>query len=379
MPELSAIASTNARPGEARRASRLKTLDFLRGLAILGVVAIHAAQNFPSHVKGLDFLFLNGWVGVQIFFFVSAFTMCHMWRQREGEARPILNFYIRRVLRIAPPFWIAIPVYLAFEGFGPSFFAPHGVGPWQITLTALFLHGLWPDAINSVVPGGWSIAVEMTFYAAFPFLILAFGADRFAYLRLAIAVFLVNALLLKSALSHAFLAGAFAGCADLVEFFAHNDFPTQAPIFLVGCFLFFSLEKPLGWATAGWVALWIGLGALADHVVPVREFHYLLIYLGLAVFVYAALKLQLSSPAIEFFGRHSYAIYLAHFLVLEALSRLLPVHQGVAALLFASAATALISAGVARFSEKFVEGPSRKLAARLTRVAARESFAPAAA
>ena len=34
--------------------------------------------------------------------------------------------------------------------------------------TAFFLHGLHPEAINSVIPGGWSIAVEMTFYLFFP-------------------------------------------------------------------------------------------------------------------------------------------------------------------------------------------------------------------
>ncbi|MBV8664533.1 MAG: acyltransferase family protein, partial [Hyphomicrobiales bacterium] len=64
------------------KSPRLATLDFLRGLAILGVVAIHTTQHFPSHIKPLDFAFSNGWIGVQVFFFVSAYTMCHMWSRR---------------------------------------------------------------------------------------------------------------------------------------------------------------------------------------------------------------------------------------------------------------------------------------------------------
>jgi peptidoglycan/LPS O-acetylase OafA/YrhL len=36
--------------------------------------------------------------------------------------------------------------------------------------TALFVHGFHPQSINSVAPGGWSIAIEMTFYAVFPLL-----------------------------------------------------------------------------------------------------------------------------------------------------------------------------------------------------------------
>jgi len=57
-------------------------------------------------------------------------------------------------------FWLAIPFFLLLTGKG----AP----AWEVATTALFVHGFHPQTINSVVPGGWSIAVEMTFYAVFP-------------------------------------------------------------------------------------------------------------------------------------------------------------------------------------------------------------------
>jgi exopolysaccharide production protein ExoZ len=363
-PPLQSPADPDARP-------RLRTLDFLRGLAILGVVAIHSGQTFPSHIAALDFVFASGWVGVQVFYFVSTLTMCHMWRQREGEAHPIRSFYIRRFLRIAPLFWIAMLVYLALNGVGPSFWAPFGIGPLDIVLTASFLHGFWPDAINSVVPGGWSIAVEMTFYALFPLTILALGARRFAYLGLAIAVFLVNVLFLKSWVSAALLAGPFQGQPVIVDFFAHLYFPVQAPIFLAGCFMFFSLDRRLDWKTIAALWLWVGLGALADYVHPVREFHYLLIYLALGAFVYACLKMKLKWAPLEYLGRNSYAMYLSHFLVLAMLARFAPIHEGVAALFVSAAATALLSCAVARATYRLIERPSHRLATWLTHGGAR--------
>src|SRR5262249_8761487 len=109
--------------------ARSHTLDVLRGLAIAGVMAIHVSQSFPSGVRIVDFVCGSGWVGVNVFYFVSAMTMCLMWTQRATEANPTRKFYIRRFLRIAPLFWLAIPLYLAINGTGPGNNAPNGIGP----------------------------------------------------------------------------------------------------------------------------------------------------------------------------------------------------------------------------------------------------------
>lgn len=39
--------------------SRSHTLDFLRGLAILGVIAIHVSQSFPSNIHAIDYAFMK--------------------------------------------------------------------------------------------------------------------------------------------------------------------------------------------------------------------------------------------------------------------------------------------------------------------------------
>ena len=40
----------------------------------------------------------------------------------------------------------------------------------DVLLNMVFLHALSPTAINNVVPGGWSIGVEMLFYMIAPLL-----------------------------------------------------------------------------------------------------------------------------------------------------------------------------------------------------------------
>ncbi|MGY4373336.1 peptidoglycan/LPS O-acetylase OafA/YrhL [Bradyrhizobium sp. i1.3.6] len=160
-------------------------------------------------------------------------TMCLMWTQRT-ETDPTRKFYIRRFLRIAPLFWLAIPVYLAVNGTGPSYNAPNGIGPLQVILTATFLHGFWPDSVNSVVPGDWSIAAEMTFYLVFPFVITAFGSRRHLYLALAIALHLVNVCLFKPWAFALFSAHYGPGHEAFVWNALHISFLNQLPVFLVG-------------------------------------------------------------------------------------------------------------------------------------------------
>jgi exopolysaccharide production protein ExoZ len=134
----------------------------------MAVVATHVqllTPDLPFVVKRYaDF----GAYGVPLFFVVSALTLSASWDGRHEGAGP---FYVRRLFRIAPMFWLAICLYLVFPWPWRSFWAPHGVTVASIVLTATFLHGWTPETINAVVPGGWSVATEWGFYLLFPALI----------------------------------------------------------------------------------------------------------------------------------------------------------------------------------------------------------------
>ena len=346
--------------------ARSHTLDVLRGLAIAGVMAIHVSQAFPSNIHAVDFAFMCGWTGVNVFYFVSAMTMCLMWTQRSGETNATGKFYIRRFLRIAPLFWLAIPVYLAINGTAPSANAPNGIGPVQVILTATFLHGFWPDSVNSVVPGDWSIAAEMTFYLVFPLLITAFGSRRHLYVALAIVLHLVNVILFKPWAFALFSAYYGPGHEAFVWTTLHISFLNQLPVFLIGCALFFALRDGFTKSDAAIYAVFIALSFAADRATGSHEFNYLMINLVLGALVAGCIKLAIRLQPLEALGRNSYSMYLSHFAVIYGLRQLWPVADGLVSLLMAYVVTAALSYLVARATWHLVERHAQNLAHRLT-------------
>jgi exopolysaccharide production protein ExoZ len=357
---------TDASIGVTAPFGRSRELDFLRGLAIVGVLAIHVSQAFPSGLRIVDFVFSSGWAGVNVFYFVSALTMCLMWTQRDGESHPTRKFYIRRFLRIAPLFWLAIPLYLALNGTGPSYDAPNGIGPLQVTLTALFLHGFWPDSINSVVPGDWSIAAEMTFYVVFPFVIASFGARRHLYLALAILINLFNVCVFKPQAYAFFVAYYGSGHEAFVWNALHLSFVNQLPIFLAGCALFFALRDGFTRSDAAMFVGWIVLAFVANRETISHEFNYLIINLVLAAFVFGCIRFAIGWRPLEALGRNSYSMYLSHFAVIHVLHQLWPLADGVVSLLIAAALTALISYLVSIATYRLIERRAQALAKSLT-------------
>lgn len=85
-------------------------------------------------------------------------------------------------------FWLAIIYFTLKDGVGPRGLEPDGIGATHIILTTLFAHGFLPSTFSSVVPGGWSIAVEMMFYAVFPILVSYIKSWRAAAVAALIAL-----------------------------------------------------------------------------------------------------------------------------------------------------------------------------------------------
>ena len=244
--------------------------------------------------------------------------------------------HIRRALRIAPRFWLAIPVYLVINGTGLSDNAPNGIGPVQVILTAMFLHGFWPDSVNSVVPGDWSIAAEMTFYFVFPLLVTAFGSRRHLYVALAIVLHLVNVCLFKPRAFALFSSYYSPGHEAFVWTRLHISFLNQLPVFLVGCALFFSLRDGFAKLEAAIYAVFIALSFVANRVTG----SHLMINLALGAPVAGCIKLAIRFRPREALGRNSYSIYLSHFAVIYGLRQLWPLADGLVSLLIAYVVTA---------------------------------------
>jgi len=169
-------------PPPPARVKRLEYVDALRGVAILLVVLVHAGQALTQ--PGLfATLARYGQYGVQLFFVLSAFTLCHSLAKHDHLTASVYrSFMIRRFFRIAPMYYLAIPFYfllswVSFWALHQSpFTPPDEYSLFKILCNVGFVHGLIPAATNSIVPGGWSIGCEFLFYAFFPFLF--FGVRR---------------------------------------------------------------------------------------------------------------------------------------------------------------------------------------------------------
>jgi peptidoglycan/LPS O-acetylase OafA/YrhL len=265
---------------------RLAYIDALRGWAVLAVIMVHVAPLVPGTGAAVQKVAHDCAYGVQLFFLVSALTLARSWEQRGGEVWP---FLVRRLARVAPAFWLAMLVYLVIDGSWRSFWSPQGVSARDVALTATFLNGWRPDLINAIVPGGWSVAVEMMFYLAFPFLIVAAGT-------LGRAVVLAAGAVLYSVYVNPYLSAAWIEARpdlprDLVYACVYLWLPNQLCVFLMGISAWRWIEHesdergraaaPLlagmalvciallpfvgGASTHVWAGLWFALLAVAMH------------------------------------------------------------------------------------------------------------------
>jgi exopolysaccharide production protein ExoZ len=298
---------------------RNQSLDLLRGVAILMVLLLHCAQATTSIVPGLRWLALEyGERGVQLFFIVSGYTMMLTYGDSVDVAAA-RSFYIRRVFRIVPLFWVAIFFYILMtNGERSKFWAPDGISTSDVLLTFFFLNWSSVTALNSVVPGGWSIAVEMQFYLLFPLIIYLFrrrkGPTFFYPLA---AVFIAAAeLAAQQYLIPQLAASLPANEAYLARGFFYCWLPRQLICFGFGISLYQCIEQRKKLPAMG-VLLLIGAGlsfsAWGGQIVI------------LTAISFAVLSMNITMSWMALLGRHSYAIYLTHVAWLSAITARLSV------------------------------------------------------
>jgi len=324
---------TAPRGRNADPVKHLGYIDSLRGIALLMVVAYHSAMIAPVTSLTLRSVFDAGRYGVQLFYLISAFTLFRSMDIRARRDRsPVLAFAIRRVLRIGPPFWLAIAFYLWWYGLGPRAFAPGGLGAWHIALTALAAHAWAPDTINSVVNGGWSVGVEVSFYCLVP-VIYRWARTPGRALFLLLLALAVAAVLPRLDLLGRFFPLARADHPLLLGMFADFWLPNQMPVFLLGLVLnsiWRGTMSPGAGAPArvnvDVAALAPVLAAMAAMVLAAEFLNHRAYSFAVAFFAVAwGLGIRptawLVNRATRWIGEISYGGYLAHFAAIDLVGR----------------------------------------------------------
>jgi peptidoglycan/LPS O-acetylase OafA/YrhL len=121
------------------------TLDALRGLAALIVLAAHAGGAYDVRLyAAMKYTFDLGQVGVVVFFLISG------WIIPQSIGRGAQVFWIRRLFRLYPLYWFSI---LLLSGALPV-----------VLINATMLQGL--VGVPPINPGAWTLTVEVLFYVA---------------------------------------------------------------------------------------------------------------------------------------------------------------------------------------------------------------------
>jgi peptidoglycan/LPS O-acetylase OafA/YrhL len=144
-------------------------LDGLRGLAILLVLGFHFFSFIP--------IWKSGWIGVDLFFVLSGFLITGILLRERDRPGFLGRFYLRRMLRILPAYYLALVLIFFLVPAIPSekneldFFVRHQPWFWFYLQNWLFIFK--GPGYNNFLNHFWSLAAEEQFYLLWPLILLA--------------------------------------------------------------------------------------------------------------------------------------------------------------------------------------------------------------
>lgn len=294
-------------------------LDTLRGIAILMVLVYHNFSIIP-------FAFL-GSLGVDLFFVLSGFLITGILLRASENGGQLRNFYIKRVLRIFPVYFVTLLVIIFLlpalftVGYDVQYYRQHQY--WFYFFVQNFLFVLQPLEKKNLLNHFWSLAIEEQFYLLWPVFI-------FFYKKTARLIYILPGLLII-VFSVRLTLYCLHGVSNLIFTFFRIDG------LLVGCFLAFAvwkeitLSKRLQLVILAAVAC-LNLLFLILTTVLQKDFAYFpccgytsfAVLFGLLVYrMVCSTSTNNSSPAtsiLQFLGKISYGLYAYHWPVFVLLS-----------------------------------------------------------
>lgn len=305
--------------------NKLDYIDTIRGIAILLVVMHHAAQQgFVKIPHTVAVLFSLGSRGVQLFFIASAFTLYRSYKNRIAvENNHIRNFFIRRFFRIAPVYYLAIIYYIFHDSLGARYWlgTQPDISTYNIFSNMFFLHGFSPYWTNTLVPGGWSIAVEMMFYVIFPYLFFKIKTINDAF------KFLIGALIYKLLFQELLSYNQMMPSDFLWNEYLFYYFPCQLPVFALGIIMYFLIQDFREIKKVSNKFMLTVLVLLPLQIGSKMDFLYLnhiifgILFVCFGVLLSKGYFKFLSLSIIRFIGKISYSIYIFHFIVISWLAK----------------------------------------------------------
>lgn len=290
---------------------RLYNLDYLRGLAALGIMIYHYSNGIFSRSAD-TFMGRLGVYGVAVFYILSGLTLFHVYHENMKPTwQEIQSFFKKRFFRIFPLLWVITIIAVIVSMKMPNFFHLF------LNLSGLFGFVAWDVTFSG---GVWSIGNELVFYVFFPLFIYLSHKSQIWFWLLGIVIFFV------------FLYFAF------VKFYSGMPFSIEQNVYfnpLNNLFLFFGgfvIGKFLCQINISFVVLLLmfltGFGLFIFYPVVGKRID-LIMGVNRLVFTFSSFliciafyKLNYQMPdfihkPFTLLGESSYSIYLIHPLVIK--------------------------------------------------------------
>lgn len=318
-------------------------LDSLRFLAAFSVVIyhielekknFHVTENFPN-----AFVQFIGPVAVTFFFVLSGFLITYLLfvEKRKFNTISVRQFYVRRILRIWPLYYMVIILGVVVLHHLPLFQQDYLVFqyyPWYVLLMFFtFFSNLGLAVISagatsfppSFINHTWSIGVEEQFYLFWPWLIKLFKKPLRAILGVIVVIYIV-----KFAVSFAYGRYPTHLLDITIEFLRATRFECMA-IGAIGAYLvFFHREKIPGWifsfpVRASVLITILTLFYYGVTIPGIQNIMYstLFCYMILYVSLFNGIKIL---SFLTYFGKISYGIYMYHPIIIIGVTVFLKNH-----------------------------------------------------
>ncbi len=225
-------------------------LDGLRFISFFVVFLYHSYMSFfaylkessPGFYKAIKFLFGHGNLGVNFFFVLSGFLITLLLiREKEIKGKiNVGNFYVRRILRIWPLYYMCIlisfVIFPMIKSMSGEAYVESANPLYYVLFAANFdFMNIWPDFPDALMLSVlWSVAVEEQFYLTWPLILAIVPLRKYK--------FVFPAIMLGSLVFRSFYTGS-AETVHAVRYF--HTFSVIGDMALGGLFAYLSsYENP---------------------------------------------------------------------------------------------------------------------------------------
>lgn len=207
--------------------TRIGYIDGLRAVAVLSVIAHHAAKyNVFLSAGAWQHSLYEGAHGVDLFFVISGFCLSYPTLVRirnEGKSSfDVARYLAHRLIRILPPYYFAIAFcwLLLLLALHYQWVNPFGTGRPDLNAVEVLRQMVFADRGTQLLNGSfWSLAVEFRWYFLFPLVLVLWVESPRAFGLLGLGFFLAasqtRAASIDLAILPAFMLGIVAADVEI--------------------------------------------------------------------------------------------------------------------------------------------------------------------